>query len=68
MSQFFISGGQSIGAPASASVLPMNILLAHLCPNPSVLARIHGGLRVTLLQDAHNTTKEKGDQQISIKT
>ena len=25
MSQFFISGGQSIGAPASASVLPMNI-------------------------------------------
>ena len=26
MSQFFISGGQSIGASASASVLPMNIL------------------------------------------
>ena len=25
MSQFFASGGQSIGAPASASVLPMNI-------------------------------------------
>ena len=25
MSQFFTSGGQSIGAPASASVLPMNI-------------------------------------------
>ena len=25
MSQFFISGGQSIGASASASVLPMNI-------------------------------------------
>jgi len=25
MSQFFTSGGQSIGASASASVLPMNI-------------------------------------------
>jgi len=25
MSQFFISGGQSIGVSASASVLPMNI-------------------------------------------
>ena len=25
MSQFFASGGQSIGTPASASVLPMNI-------------------------------------------
>ena len=25
MSQFFASGGQSIGASASASVLPMNI-------------------------------------------
>ena len=25
MSQFFTSGGQSIGAPASASILPMNI-------------------------------------------
>ena len=25
MSQFFASGGQSIGAPASASLLPMNI-------------------------------------------
>ena len=27
MSQFFTSGGQRIGVPASASVLPMNILL-----------------------------------------
>ena len=71
MSQFFISGGQSIGAPASASVLPMYVLLAHRCPNPSLLTRTHGALQVTLLQDDHNTRKEKGGQlpqQVSIET
>ena len=60
MSQFFISGGQSIGAPASASVLPMYVLLAHRCPNPCLLTRTQGALQVTLLQDDHNTTKGKG--------
>ena len=33
MSQLFASGGQSIGASASASVLPMNITLLSKAPN-----------------------------------
>ena len=70
VSQFFASGGQSIGASASASPLPMNILI-HLFPKPSLPTRIHGGLRITLLPDHHSTTKGKRDQppqQVSIET
>ena len=37
MSQFFASGGQSIGVSASASVLPVNTLVAQLVRNPPAM-------------------------------
>ena len=52
MSQFFSSGGQSIGASASASVLPINIqdrfpsvLTGLICLLPKGLSRVRDGLR-----------------------
>ena len=52
MSQFFTSGSQSIGASASASVLPINIqdwflsvLTGLICLLPKGLSRVRDGLR-----------------------
>ena len=52
MSPFFSSGGQSIGASASASVLPINIqdwfpsvLTGLICLLPKGLSRVRDGLR-----------------------
>ena len=45
MSQFFPSGGQSIGASASASVLPMNIQLASFRIGWLNLRTVQGALK-----------------------
>ena len=52
-SQFFASGGQSIGVPASASVLPMNI---HSIP----------GWGTKILQAVQHGQKQKGLQKCVI--
>ena len=43
MSQFFISGGQSIGASASASVLPMNIQCWYLLGLTGLISLVSKG-------------------------
>ena len=54
MSQFFTSGGQSIGVSASASVLPMNIGLISFRSNWLDLLAVQGTLK-SLLQ--HHSSK-----------
>ena len=55
MSQFFASGGQSIGASASASVLPMNIQEFPLVLDWFDLLTVQGTLK-SLFQNHNNTT------------
>ena len=57
MSYFFTSGGQSIGASASASVLPMNIRIDFLSDWLVDLLAVQGTLK-SLLQ--HHSSKGKG--------
>ena len=54
MSQFFASGGQSIGISASASVLPMNIRLIYFRIDWFDLVAVQGTLK-SLLQ--HHSSK-----------
>ena len=54
MSQFFASGGQSIGVSASASVLPMNIHCRYLKTDWFDLLAVQGTLK-SLLQ--HHSSK-----------
>ena len=52
MSQFFTSGGQSIGALASASILPMNVKVANSCPTlcDPMNYTVHGILQARILE------------------
>ena len=67
MSQFFTSGGQSIGASASASVLPMNIqdsfplgLTASIFLQSKRPARVFSN---TIVQKHLNLESNKSDQK-----
>ena len=52
MCQLFTSGGQSIGALASASVLPMNVKLVQSCPTlcDPMNYTVHGILQARILE------------------
>ena len=52
MSQLFTSGGQSIGALASASVHPMNVKLVQSCPTlcDPMNYTVHGFLQARILE------------------
>ena len=67
MSQFFASGGQSIGASASASVLPMNIQEFPLVLDWFDLLTVQGTLK-SLFQNHNNTTDTTTYQVIVVNT
>ena len=65
MSQFFASGGQSIGASATASILPMNIQGQFPLGVTDLISFLSKELEQKLIWKLYNSTEAAGPETYS---